>query len=147
MSTSKYLKDVVLVVDDEPQHLDWFEEYLAAKGCTVQWATNLGDADRLLRETRFRMVVVDLNIPSPESFSTVLAEKGDAYVNFPGLYAAFQARNFGHDRMQVIIYSVHESALVVAQAKVLDCVYILKGRPRNFKDQVERVLSFDPRAS
>ncbi len=140
----KEKKSTILLVDDEPQHLDWLSDYLVSKGYEVENVTNVRDAEKQLREYRYRAVVVDLNIPAPDDYEAKLREKGEVFVTYKGLYIADLARNLGHRNRQVIIYSVHEVSEVANYAEKISCVYLSKGRPRKFKMEIDDVLSYDP---
>lgn len=140
----KVKNKTVLIVDDEPQHLDFLSEYLISKGYKVETATNLKDAEKLLREFRYRLVIVDLNIPAPQDYDRRLREKGEVFQNYKGLYVAELARNLGHTDKRVIIYSVHNVPEVSKQAEKLYCRYLLKGRPKVMKQEIDELL-FNPR--
>lgn len=43
-----------------------------------------------------------------------------------------------------MIYSVHKDASVAEEASKLGCTYILKGRPKEIKAEIEAVVSYDP---
>lgn len=137
------LARTILLADDEPYNLSWAEEYLSSKRYEVETATTVDEALRRLQRNRFRVVVADLSIPfqDPHQWprsSEPLLEK------YPGLVIAEYARNHGHLDRQVIVYSVHDDPLVVAHSSRLGITYMLKGRPRQFKDELDSVLSYDP---
>ena len=46
--------------------------------------------------------------------------------------------------MFVVIYSVHREPEVTQEVGKLGCTYIRKGRPKEIKEELLRVLSFDP---
>jgi hypothetical protein len=68
----------------------------------------------------------------------------DVYTKFPGLFAARYARDKGYRDRQVIVYSVFQDAEVQKEIALLNCTYIIKGRPKAFKDELEEVLAYDP---
>jgi hypothetical protein len=43
-----------------------------------------------------------------------------------------------------VIYSVHKDAAVADEAAKLGCTYILKGRPKEIKAEIEEIVSYDP---
>jgi CheY-like chemotaxis protein len=144
--TQSHDKGTILVVDDEPHNMIWMEDYISALGFSIKHCLNLNEALEALNEKQFRAAVIDLNIPALEPLQSELRTKGDAYRRFPGLYAASFARNKGYRDRQVIIYSVHQDADVLREVEVLRCTYIIKGRPKTFKEELEAVLSYDPTA-
>jgi hypothetical protein len=44
----------------------------------------------------------------------------------------------------VIIYCVHRDPAVTDEAKRLGCTYIIKGRPKEIKRELDDVVSYDP---
>lgn len=136
--------DTVVIVDDELQNVLWMVDYFDAKGILVTLASNVNEGVDRINEAIYRALVIDLNIPVLEPYEEALALAGTAYVKFPGLFLAKHARNRGYRDRQVIIYSVHRDTEVVEEAKRLGCTYIIKGRPREIKAELEAVLSYDP---
>jgi len=137
-------KDTVLLVDDEPQYLDWLFDYLSSKGYRHVTATNLNDALELLEQSRYRLVICDLSIPAPDQLRQSISKQQDAYGIYPGAYAAHVARNKGHRSRQVVVYSVHESTDIQQIADRIGVQYITKGRPGQFKREVDDILEYDP---
>ena len=45
---------------------------------------------------------------------------------------------------QVIVYSVHDSSEVEDSFKLIDCQYILKGRPGELKNHIEGTMQQNP---
>jgi len=43
-----------------------------------------------------------------------------------------------------IVYSVHDDDAVKRETKRIRCTYLMKGRPRQFKEELKQVLSYDP---
>jgi CheY-like chemotaxis protein len=136
--------DTVVVVDDEPHNVLWMADYLDAKGLSFILATNLNDAVQEINKEIYRALVIDLNIPVIEPLDAAVAALGAVYARYPGLYAARQARNQGYRGKQVVIYSVHKDAGVAEEAKKLGCTYILKGRPREVKAELDDIVQYDP---
>ncbi len=139
-------KDTVLLVDDEPQCLDWLVDYIVAKGYSIVTATTLEAALDLLRENRYRLVICDLSIPAPKNTLSFLQKENPAYALYPSAYIAHFARNLGHRARQVLVYSVHESQEIRDVAELLGVVYMTKGRPTQFKREIDSILSYDPTA-
>ncbi len=135
----------VLLVDDEPYHLEWVVEFLKATGYQVEFATKVEVALEHLQKHRFRTVIVDLTIPKGGA-ELPRAATDPVYKKYPGLTVAEYARQRGHLGRQVILYSVHDDDAVRAEAARLGATYLMKGRPRQFKLELEDVLSFDPLA-
>lgn len=133
----------ILLIDDEPHYLDWLIEYLENKNYQVEVAKNLSTAISLLHN-KYRVVIVDMNIPPAEIPSEELTNIDSSFSSFPGLYAAHFARHHGYRNRQVIIYTVHDNEQIMELAQKVDCTYMLKGRPREFKKELDGVLSFDP---
>lgn len=138
------VSDTVVVVDDEPHNVLWMSDYLDSKGYTFILATNLNEAVAEIDKEIYRALVIDLNIPVLEPLDTPVSALGAVYVKYPGLFAARQARNRGYRGKQVVIYSVHKDAEVAEEAARLGCTYILKGRPREVKAELDDIVGFDP---
>ena len=90
------LSNCVLVMDDEPHLLDWLVEYLESKKYDVHQVTNVQDAISKLDANKYRMVVLDLNVPASPEYLVKLKSKGDLYMEYRGLYVAEVARTKGH---------------------------------------------------
>lgn len=138
------VSDTVIVVDDELQNVLWMVDWFDSNGFYVQVAPNVNEALERVEEEIYRALVVDLNIPVLEPLDEAVRELGSVYIRYPGLFIANRARNRGYRDRQVIIYSVHKDPEVIEEAKRLGCTYIIKGRPREIKTELDRVLSFDP---
>lgn len=136
--------DTIIVIDDELQNVLWMVDWFDAKGLYVQVAPNVNEALERVNEEIYRALIVDLNIPVLEPLDAAVAALGPVYVKYPGLFVANKARNRGYRDRQVIIYSVHKDPEVSAEAQRLGCTYIIKGRPREIKEELENVLSYDP---
>ena len=136
----------VIIVDDELHNLTWLVDYIEARGLSVKTASTANDALELLSKGIFRAAIIDLNIPMLDPIIKSVTDKGLAYARYPGLYVAYFARNKGYRGRQVVIYSVHRDAAVSEESQRLGCTYIIKGRPKEIKAELEDVLSFDPTA-
>jgi len=137
-------KDTILVLDDEPEFLDWLEDFLLAKGYRVLFVTNIAEALKEVRNYRYRAFIVDLNVPASGEYLTAIEKKGPIYSQYHGLYAAEVARNAGYRDRQVVVYSVHAVPAVKDVTDRLFVAYLAKGRPHIFKEQVMDILSYDP---
>jgi CheY-like chemotaxis protein len=133
-----------LIVDDEPEYLEWLSEYLRAKGFYCDYAPNLNEAHAKLSANRYQLVVVDLTIPVIGGPESVLDQQEPVFREFPGLMAARFARNRGQSPGSVIVYSVHRDARVAQIADGLGIRYRLKGRPRDFKADVDAAVRVRP---
>lgn len=138
--------DTAIIIDDEPYNVSWIVDFLEASRLKVITASNVNRAIEVVERDIYRFLLIDLNIPVFEPFRIALAQRGGAYAKFPGLFIAERARNRGYRGRQVVIYSVHRDAEVEAETKKLGCTYILKGRPKEIKEEMLSVLSFDPTA-
>ncbi len=133
-----------VIIDDEMHNMLWLVDYLEGKEFKVHRRDNLNSAIELIDREIFRFLVIDLNIPMLPPLARAVSEKGAIYAKFPGLYAAYHARNRGYRDRQVIIYSVHRDTEASRIAAKLLCTYVLKGRPKEIKKEIEAVLSYDP---
>jgi hypothetical protein len=98
----------------------------------------------LVEKEIYRALIIDLNIPVTDPYQKAILERGGVYAKYPGLFVAEKARNRGYRDRQVVIYSVHKDASVAEEAAKLGCTYILKGRPKEIKTEMEAVISYDP---
>lgn len=131
-------------MDDEPHVLDWLIEYIEAKNYKTKIVTNVDDAIKALDKYSFRVAIFDLNVPVSAEMIKKLGDKGNIYTRYRGLYAAEYARTKGHRGKQVIVYSVHDSEEVQNKCKIVEIQYLIKARPREFKKELNHILSFDP---
>lgn len=141
-----YDKTKVLLVDDEPEHLEWLIDYLKGKGYTSVVTTNVRDALNAIESTTFRAYVIDLNIPFGGWVPRLGARSG-AFTDYHGLYVLQLVRSQGNDGTRVLAYSAHSNEQIEAEIKRLYCTYIVKGRPREFKKEIDLVLQHDPKAN
>jgi CheY-like chemotaxis protein len=137
-------KKTVLLLDDEPQYLDWLVEYLQERGYSVVHATNVDTAVELLKNSKYRVVVCDLTVPVSDRLRKVITNEMALYGKYPGAYVAHLARNLGQRSRQVVVYSVHDRAEIQELANRIRVQYITKGRPRQFKEEIDAILSYDP---
>jgi CheY-like chemotaxis protein len=138
------IADTVIILDDELYNITWMMDYLYSKGISIAPAGSANDAMKLISEEIYRAAIIDLNVPILPPLDGVAAALGSAYAKFPGLFVARAARNLGYRGRQIIIYSVHRDPEVAEIARKLDCTYILKGRPKEIKAELDAVISYDP---
>lgn len=138
------VSDTIIVIDDELQNVMWMIDWFDAKDLYVQVAPNVNEAMDRVNEEIYRALIVDLNIPVLAPLEEAVQAMGAVYSRYPGLYIANKARNRGYRDRQVILYSVHRDPEVSQEARRLGCTYVIKGRPREIKSELEAVLSFDP---
>jgi len=139
--------DTILLLDDELYNLTWMIDYLYSLGYMVVTCSNANDAIDIIEKTMFRAVILDLNVPLLPPLEEAARNISPVYAKYPGLFVARRARNKGYRNRQVIIYSVHRDDEVSEEARKLGCTYILKGRPREIKREIQSVLSYDPTES
>lgn len=138
--------DTILMLDDELYNLTWMMDFFYSQGFDIAPASTANDALDLINSEIYRAAIIDLNVPLLPPHDTAAAEFGETYVRYPGLFVARQARNRGYRDRQVVIYSVHRDEAVMQEARKLGCTYILKGRPKEIKQELLAVLEFDPTA-
>jgi CheY-like chemotaxis protein len=131
----------VLLADDEPEHLDWLVDYLRVKGCATVVATNVREAIAAVERQSFRAYLIDLNIPLG-GWSPTIPLPSITYTDYNGLYILKLVRSQGNRGTHVIAYSAHQNDQIVSEIKRLYCRYIVKGRPRELKQQIDDLLSF-----
>lgn len=136
--------NTVLMLDDEIYNLTWMMDFFYSKGLDIVSASNANDAIDLINIEIYRAAIIDLNVPLLPPLDISAAEFGETYVRYPGLFVARHARNRGYRDRQVVIYSVHRDEAVMSEARKLGCTYILKGRPKEIKEELNGVLEFDP---
>lgn len=128
--------DSVLLVDDEPEHLDWLVSFLEAQGLSVCVATNVEEAMREAEKKYHWVYIIDLNIP----WGGWVISKNLAYENYPGLAIIEAVRTQGNVGSKVIAYSAHINTVIDSEIKRLYSEYIAKGRPIQLKDRLHALL-------
>lgn len=136
--------NTIVLVDDELHNVSWLQEYLESHSFQVITAQTLNEALPLIEAEIYRALIIDLNIPALNPLSLLLSELGGPYPSYPGLYLASRARNRGYRDRQVLLYTVHREAAVTQEAARLGATYIIKGRPKEIKVEIDSVLAFDP---
>ncbi len=138
------LRGKALIVDDEPEYLEWVREFLEANGLQAVFATNVPTAFAALEgEKKFAVVLVDMNILALGAISPDMAKKMPLVDKYPGIAVAFRARNRGYGAHEVIGYTVHDDDAADAELSKLNCRYVLKARPEALKSVLR--ASFAPR--
>lgn len=136
--------DTIVLIDDELHNMVWMMDFLYSKGLTVLPCPDANEAVECAEQEIYRCLIVDLNIPILPPLDEAAAALGAVYAQYPGLYVARRARNRGYRGRQIVIYSVHRDQAVSEEANRLGCTYILKGRPKEVKEELEAVIAFDP---
>jgi len=140
------VSDTIVILDDEVSNITWMMDYFYSKGLSIIPAATANEALDVISQEIYRAVIIDLNVPILPPLDETAASLGAVYITYPGLLVARMARNKGYRDRQVVIYSVHRDAKVADEARKLGCTYILKGRPKEIKDELDYVISFDPTA-
>lgn len=145
MTNRPYKENTVLLVDDEPEYLGWLCDYLVAKGLDVDMAESVAEALQCADAYSYRLYLVDLNIPAGSwAPSSVLPE---IYFQYKGLNVIRYVRNQGNAGRRVVAYSAHENDEIHAAIKNLYCQYVVKGRAKDIKREIESVLQHDPKVN
>ena len=147
MSSAKpYLAKEIFIADDEPIYLGFLIDYLTSQKYKIKLAETADDAITVAAANDYRAYVVDLNIPASNALKAT-ASKKDLEESFPGISIARAILTSGVSPRKVLIYSVHLTDALHAEIGRLGVEYVQKGRPRNIKDALNRVLSYDPKTS
>lgn len=137
-------KSTIVLMDDELFNMRWLMDFLEHLGFEVILARSANEAMKLISEEIYRCLILDLNVPLVSQISESAKQLPEVYRKYPGLLVAKEARNRGYRDRQVVIYSVHRDQEVAEESQKLGCTYILKGRPKALKEELQRVLEFDP---
>lgn len=140
-----YEQSRVLLADDEPEHLDWLVDYLKGKGYATTVVTNVRDAITAIERQTYRAYLIDLNIPLG-GWAPTVSGSGATYEDYHGLYILKLVRSQGNSGARVMAYSAHQNDQISSEIKRLYCRYVVKGRPRELKTEIEHLLQRDPRA-
>ncbi len=143
---TNYKKDTVFIADDEPEHLEWLFDYLEILGYGVSSASTVEEAIAACDEAKFRAYIVDLNIPFG-GWSPPKVSERTVYAEYGGLYIAKYVRTQGNSGARVIAYSAHVNSHITEALSNLYTTYIPKGRPRELKSELVRVLGNDGQTS
>jgi len=134
-----------LVIDDEPEYLQWLAEYFETFGLRTQFATSLPDALRAIDSDHYRVVLVDLEVPAPGASAQLAKARDPVITKFPGIAAAIHALNKGYKASEVIVYSVHDDDAAGSELRKMDVPYVLKGRAEVLKGILRNLLNRPPR--
>jgi CheY-like chemotaxis protein len=136
-----------LVLDDEPEYLAWVKEYLANKGLSTVFARTLAEAMEIIAKQDFRLLLVDMNVPIDPSVEPRFQRDMPLVSKYPGLALAMEARNMGYGAHSVIAYTVHDDDAIDAALRLLNCRYVLKGRPNVLKRVIDSSLAPTPKSA
>ena len=70
----------------------------------------------------------------------------DVYAQYKGLNVIRYVRNQTQAGRRVVAYSAHENNDIHAAIKNLYCQYVVKGRAKDIKIEIESVLDHDPKS-
>lgn len=134
------LQTTIMVVDDEPEHIQWLLDYIEAKGMKTQLACNVAEAVALAERNQYRGYIVDLNIPMGNWIST-FKTPSDVYEKYRGFLVIKYVRTQGNLGQNVTAYSAHYNEQITGEAKTLYCEYTTKGRVKEFKAEVDKLIN------
>lgn len=137
----KYEENSVLIADDERKHIGFLIDFLRARNINVDYARNVGDALALCQEKKYKCYFIDLNIPLGDHVPII--EMSDIYNAYKGLYIIKMVRSQGVPGRNVIAYSAHYNDDIRSEIDLLYCKYLIKGRVREIKDELNSVLFSD----
>jgi len=145
MISREYKESTVLIVDDEPEYLAWLCDYLAKKGFEVEIAESVAEAVQLADAADYRLYLVDLNIPAGNWHPP--ASLPEIYSQYKGFNVIRYLRNQTQAGRRVVAYSAHENDDIHAAINNLYCQYVIKGRAKDIKLEIDSVLQHDPKKS
>lgn len=145
MNKRPYKEKTVLLIDDEPEYLDWLHDYLVAKGLEIEIAESVSEAMKFADAADYRLYLVDLNIPAGDW--AIPSNLSEVYAQYKGLNVIRYVRNQSQAGRRVVAYSAHENDEIHAAISNLYCQYVVKGRARDIKQEIESVLDHDPKAT
>lgn len=133
-----YDKNSFLVVDDEYEHIEFLPDFLRSRGFDVDVASNASDALSLADKKKYRGYLIDLNIPlgkynSARALSTIQKD-------YIGLRVIQEIRTQGNSGATVVAYSAHENDAIKSEIGRLYCQYVVKGRVRDLKTQINLII-------
>lgn len=136
----KLLDDTILILDDEPEHIQWLCDYIRAKGMKIDLKNSVEDAILAANEAQYRAYIVDLNIPMG-NWVPVFPTPSDVYEKYKGFYVIKYIRSQGNLGKNVSAYSAHYNEQIVAETKTLYCEYTSKDRVQDFKKDITTIIS------
>jgi CheY-like chemotaxis protein len=119
-----------LIIDDEPEHLQWILDYFESQEIDSQTATNLKSAIVLLEKNEFDLILLDMNIPSEGVPANIMANTDSK--KYAGLAMAGFLSKQGYRPHEVIGYTVHDDDAIENELRKFNYRYVLKGRPETF---------------
>ena len=134
----------VLMIDDEPEYLDWVIEYLEAQKLSADVVTDLPRALQAIDGGPYRLILIDMNIPALGAIQSLSRNYGPVAHEYPGIIAAVRARSKGYGAHQVVAYTVHDDDGADAELMKLNCRYVLKGRPEVLKALIQAAIRPKP---
>lgn len=134
------LPTTILIVDDEPEHIQWLLDYIEAKGMKTQLACSVGEAVAFAEKNQYRGYIVDLNIPMG-NWTSIFNKSSDVYEKYKGFLVVKYVRTQGVLGQNVTAYSAHYNEQITGEAKTLYCEYTAKGRVKEFKAEVEKLIN------
>ncbi|WP_306589571.1 response regulator [Geothrix sp. 21YS21S-4] len=130
----------VLIVEDEPEHLGWVYEFLESKDLIVTTVKTLPESISILGEKKFDLVIIDMNIPPLDAVTPKMIDRTPLIERFPGIAAAQYCRDHGYPGSAVMAYTVHDDEGAGRELEKMNCKYVLKGRPSDFKNEINKLL-------
>ncbi|MBY4727393.1 MULTISPECIES: response regulator [Burkholderia] len=135
-----YLADTFLIVDDEPEHIEWLYNFILGKSIKIDIAHNVEEAINLASEYQYRAYIVDLNIPMG-NWTPNLFGVNDVYEKYKGFYVLKYIRSQGNLGRNVSAYSSHHNQQIIAETKQLYCGYSSKDKVQEFKREILNIIS------
>ena len=132
----------ILMIDDEPEYLNFLSDYFESINIEVVIAKNLSEAIDLSEKFKYLLAIVDMNIPATGNTKELLSDP--IAVKYPGYKAAHHLRNIGYGAHQVIAYTVHDDDSLDSALRKINTRYVLKGRPNILKRVISKSLGPKP---
>jgi DNA-binding response OmpR family regulator len=88
-ATSSY----ALLVDDEPEYLEWVIEYLESQKLNVETARTLAEALAALEAKSFRLILIDMNIPATGAAASLASSAIQR--QYPGIISRSESSHEG----------------------------------------------------
>ena len=135
-------REKILMIDDEPEYLNFLLDYFESINIEVVIAKNLSEAIDLAKKFKYRLAIVDMNIPATGNTKELLSDP--IAVKYPGYKVAHHLRDIGYGAHQVIAYTVHDDDSLDSALRKINTRYVLKGRPNILKRVVLKSLGPKP---
>jgi len=130
----------ILIVEDEPENISWVYEFLDANGIRFTTMPTLPEALNILGKTKFDLIIIDMNIPAIDAITAKMLERSPLVERFPGIAVAQYCRDHGYSGRTVMAHTVHDDELADQELRKIDCKYLIKGRPREFKAEIKKIF-------